>query len=207
MDTAATSVTAPKHAMSSADEILSFWFGQLRDTEEYYEERRRLWFASDSRIDQDITNRFLSDYEHAAAGQLRNWRDTPRTSLALILLFDQFPRNMFRETPRAFATDPLAREITFQLLDAASDKQIHPVERTFVYMPLMHSEDLAQQQQAVTLFRQLAQDNPRVDSVSYAVRHLEIIERFGRFPHRNAVLGRVSTPEEVEFLTQPGSSF
>lgn len=193
--------------MSSADEILSFWFGQLRDTEEYYEERRRLWFASDSRIDQDITNRFLSDYEHAAAGQLRNWRDTPRTSLALILLFDQFPRNMFRETPRAFATDPLAREITFQLLDAASDKQIHPVERTFVYMPLMHSEDLAQQQQAVTLFRQLAQDNPRVDSVSYAVRHLEIIERFGRFPHRNAVLGRVSTPEEVEFLTQPGSSF
>ncbi|HXG18626.1 MAG TPA: DUF924 family protein [Methylomirabilota bacterium] len=193
--------------MSSAEEILTFWFGDLRDDEAYYEERRKLWFASDPRIDQDIKNRFLSNYEHAVAGQLQRWRDTPRTTLALILLFDQFPRNMFRGDPQAFATDAQARALTLDLIQTGADVQLHPVERMFVYMPLMHSEDLTHQRQAVTLFRQLAQDNPRVNAVSYAERHLEIIERFGRFPHRNAILGRSSTPEELDFLRQPGSSF
>jgi uncharacterized protein (DUF924 family) len=127
--------------------------------------------------------------------------------LARILLYDQFPRNMFRGTPRAFATDALARETTAYLLRTQGDRQLRPVERLFVYLPLMHSEDLTDQRQSVSLFQQLVQDDPLVDSVSYALRHREIIARFGRFPHRNAILGRSSTPEEIEFLQQPGSSF
>jgi uncharacterized protein (DUF924 family) len=114
---------------------------------------------------------------------------------------------MFRGEPRAFVTDALAREITTQMLRLQADQQLHPVERLFVYLPLMHSEDLADQQRSVALFQELARDNPLVNSVSYATRHLEIIERFGRFPHRNAILGRPSTAEESEFLQQPGSSF
>ncbi len=193
--------------MSRADEILSFWFGQLHDNEQYYDERRRLWFASDAAIDETIKARFLKDYEQAVSQQPTDWRTTPRTALALILLYDQFPRNMFRGDPRAFATDALAREVTQSLLDTSGDTQLRPIERMFVYMPLMHSEDVTHQQQSVALFRQLAQDDPRVNSVSYAERHLEIIEHFGRFPHRNAVLGRTSTSEEIAFLNQPGSSF
>lgn len=193
--------------MSRADTILSFWFGQPQDEERYYKERRQLWFASNPQIDQDIRYRFLTDYQAAREGRLSEWGKTPRTTLALILLYDQFPRNMFRGEPQAFATDPLARRFTFQLLQTDEARKLLPVEQMFVYLPLMHSEALADQQQSVTLFRQLAQHNPGLDSVSYAIRHLEIIERFGRFPHRNAIFGRVSTPKELEFLTQPGSSF
>jgi len=136
-----------------------------------------------------------------------DWQQTPHSGLALIVLLDQFPRNMFRGDPRAFATDPLAREVATHLIQHNLDQQLLPVERSFVYMPFMHSEVLADQQRSVTLFRQLAQERPYLNSVSYALKHQEIIERFGRFPHRNAVLGRSSTPEEVEFLQQPGSSF
>ena len=193
--------------MKRLDEILFFWFGEPRNEPEYYDERRKLWFASDPQIDQDIRNQFLADYERAAAHELQDWIATPRSALALILLYDQFPRNMFRGTPRAFATDVLAREVTAHLLHTQGDQQLLTVERSFVYMPLMHSEDLSDQQRSVALFRQLAQDEPLLNSVSYADRHLKIIEQFGRFPHRNAILGRSSTPEEIAFLQQPGSSF
>jgi uncharacterized protein (DUF924 family) len=196
-----------KRLMSRVDEILSFWFGEPRNDQQYYDERRKLWFAADPQIDQDIRDQFLSDYERAAAQERKEWTVTPRSALARILLYDQFPRNMFRGTPRAFATDALAREITAYLLHTHGDRQLRPVERLFVYLPLMHSEDLTDQQRSVSLFPQLAQDDPLVDSVSYALRHHEIIARFGRFPHRNASLGRSSTPEEIEFLRQPGSSF
>jgi uncharacterized protein (DUF924 family) len=193
--------------MSRIDEILSFWFGEPRNDQQYYDERRKLWFAADPQIDQDIRNQFLGAYERAAAQELKEWAVTPRSALARILLYDQFPRNMFRGTPRAFATDALARETTAYLLRTQGDRQLRPVERLFVYLPLMHSEDLTDQRQSVSLFQQLVQDDPLVDSVSYALRHREIIARFGRFPHRNAILGRSSTPEEIEFLQQPGSSF
>jgi uncharacterized protein (DUF924 family) len=123
------------------------------------------------------------------------------------VLLDQFPRNMFRGDPRAFATDSLAREVATFLLQAGSDKRLLPIERMFVYLPFMHSENLADQRQSVTLFQQLAQERDYLAAVSYAIQHMEIIERFGRFPHRNAILGRPSTAEEVEFLKQSGSSF
>ncbi len=193
--------------MTRADDILAFWFGQPGMDEQYYEAQRRLWFAADPKIDQEIRTQFLADYQQAADGTLAHWRATPRTALALILLFDQFSRNMFRGTPQAFATDPLARAITSQLLHAQQDAAMPPAERMFVYLPLMHSEDLAEQHQAVTLFTQLGKEHPSFDSSGYAIRHRDVIERFGRFPHRNAILGRISTQEETEFLTQPGSSF
>jgi uncharacterized protein (DUF924 family) len=193
--------------MQRAEEILSFWFGEARDEHAYYEERRVLWFSADPRVDQGIRDLFMADYQLAAERKLMDWQDTPRSGLALIVLLDQFPRNMFRGTPRAFATDPLAREVATRFMRQANDQFLLPVERMFIYLPFMHSEDLAHQQQSVTLFQHLAQERDYLGSTSYALRHKEIIARFGRFPHRNAIVGRTSTLEELAFLQQPGSSF
>src|SRR5205814_918931 len=153
-------------------------------------------------FDQEIKDRFMPDYQLAAERKLTEWQDTLCGGLALVLLLDQFPRNMFRGDRRAFATDPLAREVAERLIQAGSDRHLLPVERLFVYLPFMHSENLAHQRQSVALFRQLAQERDYLDSLSYATRHLEIIARFARFPHRNAILGRPPTPEEIEFLQQ-----
>ncbi|MEW6296261.1 MAG: DUF924 family protein [Thermodesulfobacteriota bacterium] len=189
------------------EDILAFWFGDVRDEPAYYEERVPMWFGHDPQLDQEIRARFFSDYRRAAERQLPEWPRTPRGGLALVLLLDQFPRNMFRGQPRAFATDPLALETAECLIHQRFDRQLLPAERQFVYFPFMHSENLEHQQRSVTLFTTLAQERPWLDARSYAVGHREIIARFGRFPHRNATLGRVSTPEEIEFLRQPGSSF
>jgi uncharacterized protein (DUF924 family) len=191
--------------MSQAEEILSFWFAEPRDDQAYYEERHQLWFARNPQFDQEIRDRFTSDYQLAAQRKLMNWQELPRSGLALVILLDQFPRNMFRGDPRAFATDPLAREVATVLVERGTDRQLLPVERMFVYLPFMHSENLTHQRQSVALFQQLAQECPYLDSRSYATRHKESIERFGRFPHRNVILGRLSTPEEIEFLQQPES--
>ena len=186
------------------EEILSFWFGEARDDAAYYTERSAVWFTQNPQFDQDIRARFAMDYDRAADRKLFYWRDTPRTGLALVVLLDQFPRNMFRGDPRAFATDPLAREVAEHLIQAGFDRQLLPVERVFAYLPFMHSENRADQRRSVALFEQLARECGYLDVVSYAINHMEIIERFGRFPHRNATLGRPSTPEEVEFLHQSG---
>jgi uncharacterized protein (DUF924 family) len=191
--------------MSRAEEILSFWFAEPQDDKAYYEERHSLWFTADPQFDQEIRDRFTSDYQTAAKRKLMGWKEMPRAGLALVILLDQFPRNMFRGDPRAFATDPLAREVATVLVERGTDRQLLPVERMFVYLPFMHSENLTHQRQSVALFQQLAQECPYLDSRSYATRHKESIERFGRFPHRNVILGRLSTPEEIEFLQQPES--
>lgn len=193
--------------MSRAEDILAFWFDEPQDNQVYCEERRQLWFAQDPQFDQEIRDRFTNDYQLAAERQLMDWQEVPRLALALIILLDQFPRNMFRGDLRAFATDPLAREVAAVLVQRGTDRQLLPVERMFVYLPFMHSENLTHQRQSVALFQQLAQERSYLDSRSYAIGHKEIIERFGRFPHRNAILGRPSTAEESEFLQQPGSSF
>jgi uncharacterized protein (DUF924 family) len=193
--------------MSRAEDILSFWFGEPQDDDAYYKERAAIWFGHNSQFDQNIRDQFATDYQAATERKLIEWQNTPREGLALVLLLDQFPRNMFRGDPRAFATDPLARAVAEHLIQMSFDQQLLPVERLFVYMPFMHSEDLEDQRRSVVLFRQLAQERSYLDAVSYALRHLEVIERFGRFPHRNAILGRPSTPEEVEFLEQPRSAF
>jgi uncharacterized protein (DUF924 family) len=192
---------------SHVQAILSFWFGDSPE-ESSYEQRRKLWFRKRPELDAEIRQRFADVYEQAAAGELDRWQQAPLSCLALILLLDQFPRNMFRDTPQAFATDAKALEIAQQAVAQGFDQQLTPIQRIFVYLPFEHSENLAHQQRSVELMRQLSREAPELDDVfDYAVRHQEVIERFGRFPHRNSILGRQSTPEEVEFLKQPGSSF
>jgi uncharacterized protein (DUF924 family) len=141
-------------------------------------------------------------WEKAARGKLERWETTPLASLALVVVLDQFPRNMFRETPHAFSTDSRALAAAGRALERGFDRMLSPAERTFMYLPFEHAEDFAAQRHSLALFEALDPND-----MEYAKRHYEIIARFGRFPHRNAVLGRESTPEEIEFLKGPGSSF
>lgn len=185
-----------------------FWFGPPQTEEAAYASRRKLWFGKSDRLDQIIRDRFLRLYEQAAAGQLDDWQQFPLGCLALLLLLDQFPRNMFRQTPRAFATDQQALTIAKQTVDRQFDRALEPLQRLFVYVPFEHSENLDDQQRAVELLRHLSAAAPELlDCYDYALRHQAVIQRFGRFPHRNGILRRQSTPAEVEFLKQPGSSF
>jgi uncharacterized protein (DUF924 family) len=189
---------------AKAEEVLDFWFG--REGEPGYGEFREAWFRKDPEFDELVRNRFQDLHEEAAMGGLDDWKQEARSCLALVILLDQFPRNMFRGDPRSYATDRKAQEIAEYAVDRALDRELPAFQRMFLYMPFMHSENLGHQRRSVELFRILAGEDEG-DSSSYAVRHMEIIERFGRFPHRNEVLGRRTTPEEAEFLTQPGSSF
>ncbi len=195
--------------MASVDDILTFWFGP--PSEPGHTQPRGRWFEKDPAFDAECARRFLSTHEEAAAGGLQSWRDEPRGCLALLLLLDQFPRNLFRGTPRAFATDAQAREVARHALARGLDVSLPPVWRWFFYLPFEHSEDIHDQRLSVSLFEMLALRNPRdpgsTGTLEYARRHHDIIARFGRFPHRNAILGRESTPEEVAFLQEPNSSF
>lgn len=191
--------------MTQFIKILDFWFG--REDEADYGKRRAIWFASDAEFDRRIQISFQEDYQQAAAGKLDHWKESPKSCLALILLLDQFPRNVFRGTSQAFATDAQALYIAEHAVRKGYDRQLLICQRWFVYLPFEHSEELERQRQSVELFRQLGHNPDNADVIGYAIRHLEIIERFGRFPHRNEILGRTTTYEEAEFLKQPGSSF
>lgn len=191
--------------MSQAKPILEFWFGH--PDEPSYGKPRKTWFNKTPEFDEQLRTRFGTDYQKAAAGHLDDWIDLPKTCLALILLLDQFPRSIFRGTTEAFATDWEALSAAQQAIALGYDRHFLPVQRWFVYLPFEHSENLDHQHQSVKLFQQLSHDPESAEAIEYAYRHLEIIERFGRFPHRNAILGRISTPEEIEFLQQPASSF
>jgi uncharacterized protein (DUF924 family) len=189
---------------AKAEEVLDFWFG--REGEPGYGEFREEWFGKDPEFDQLVRDRFQVLREAAAKGRLDGWKEEARSCLALVILLDQFPRNMFRGDPNSYATDRKAQEIAEYAVDRALDRELPAFQRMFLYMPFMHSENLEHQRRSVELFGILAGEDEG-DSTYYAVRHMEIIERFGRFPHRNEVLGRRTTVEEAEFLTQPGSSF
>ena len=184
---------------SSVDEILEFWFGAEDDDLNQAESR---WFSEDPEFDRLCTERFIHRYEDAALGLLDDWKTDPRSCLALVLLLDQFPRNMFRDTPRAFATDAKARDIVRHAIGAGFDRALSAVERMFLYLPLQHSENLEDQFESVRVTRELAADDPGSDALKYAEQHLEIIQRFGRFPARNAALGRQSTDQELAFLNK-----
>ncbi|MBE9178853.1 DUF924 domain-containing protein [Oculatella sp. LEGE 06141] len=189
-------------------EILTFWFGDPQSEERSYNHRRKLWFGKNPEFDQTIRDRFLETYTQAAAAEFNDWTETPSGCLALILLLDQFPRNLFRGTPQAFATDPHALATAQDAIARRVDQALEPLQRIFVYLPFEHSENLEHQQQSVALAQQLQAVAPELtDILDYAYRHQAVIERFGRFPHRNSILGRDSTPAEIEFLKQPGSSF
>jgi uncharacterized protein (DUF924 family) len=191
--------------MSPAQDILHFWFGH--PDEPNYGKQKSFWFIKNPEVDEELKTRFLKDYQQAAAGDLDDWLNSPATCLALIILLDQLPRNIFRGTPAAFATDLKALAAAQHGIIQGYDRQFLPIQRWFFYLPFEHSENLAHQQQSVKLFQELSHDPESASAITYALQHLEIIERFGRFPHRNRILGRVSTPEEEEFLKQPGSSF
>ena len=182
-------------------DVLAFWFGS--DAERG--QRHKRWFEKDAAFDAEIKRLFLRLYE-ALAGS-RDWLDAPASVLARIIVLDQFPRQMFRGNPRAFAADALALEAAKLAVERGYDRNLLPVERLFVYLPFEHSEALADQLRACELTQPLAQYPETEDTYRYAIAHRDIIQRFGRFPHRNAILGRLSTPEEIEFLKQPGSSF
>ncbi|NWF58787.1 MAG: DUF924 domain-containing protein [Fischerella sp.] len=191
--------------MSQAQEILDFWFGKPDQAD--YGKPRDFWFTKKPEFDEQVRTRFLKDYQKAAEGYLEDWIEFPDTCLALILLLDQFPRNMFRGTPEAFATDWEALSTAHHAIAKGYDRKLLAVQRWFIYLPFEHSENLEDQRRAVKLFQQLSDDPDSASCIDYAIRHMEVIERFGRFPHRNAILGRTSTSEEKEFLKQSGSRF
>jgi uncharacterized protein (DUF924 family) len=158
------------------------------------------WFNKNDAFDTEIRSRFLPTYEAAAAGQLGAWEATPEGALALLLVLDQFPRNMFRGDRRAFAADPLAREVADRATARGFDRKFPPAERSFFYLPLEHSEDLADQERCIALYQAMGD----AELLKWAELHADIIRRFGRFPHRNAALGRNTTAEEQAFLDGGG---
>ena len=186
-----------------AQEVLLFWFGGPVGQGK----RHKWWFERDAALDRQIKERFLPLYEEAAAGRLAHWKERAADCLALIVVLDQFPRNMFRGSARAFAADPLALEAARHAVSRGFDRQLTAPERLFIYLPFEHSESLEDQRTACELIEPLKRFEETADAYPYAVAHREIIERFGRFPHRNAALGRESSAEEIEFLKQPGSGF
>ncbi|HZG39944.1 MAG TPA: DUF924 family protein [Nodosilinea sp.] len=194
--------------MERTQAILQFWFDDPEDAAGEYGQQRSVWFKKDPAFDDTIRRLFLPEYEQAAAGALNEWRNQPRPCLALVLLLDQFPRHLFRGEARSFASDPMALATAYHALERGYDQQVLPVERIFFYLPLEHSENLADQDRSVKLVRSLHAAHPEFEStLDYALRHRDVIQWFGRFPHRNDVLGRETTPAEAEFLRQPGSRF
>lgn len=188
-----------------AKEIMEFWFG---DTTEFRQE----WFQKNPEFDEKIRQKFGEDLEAAIRGEYDDWAKTPEGRMALIILLDQFSRNLFRGSPRSFGQDDKALELTLEGIELGHDLKVPPIQRTFFYLPLEHSEELEMQNLALKKYGELLEAQGEEDyvakqSLEYARRHHVIIERFGRFPHRNEVLGRESTPEELHFLTQPNSSF
>lgn len=182
--------------MDVAETVHDFWFeGRLR-----YQER---WFKVDPAFDRAVARALLPLHERAAAGMLADLAAGPRGALALVLLLDQVPRNAFRGTARAFATDAAALGVARYAVGLGHDLQLHPVERLFLYLPFEHSERLADQERSIELYTGLGD---RL-ALEFAHRHRDIVLRFGRFPHRNRILGRATTPDEAEFLTRPNSSF
>ena len=195
-----------------AQTVFDFWFGAATDAP------RPEWFKKDEAFDRAIDERFGALIDQALEGGLHHWdAEGPQAALARILVLDQFTRNVHRGTPLSFAGDHQALQSALDMVDAEEDLTLPPLQRGFVYMPFEHTEDMAMQDQAVALFTRMADAesataskataNSIAASLDYAKRHREVIRRFGRFPHRNAILGRTSTPEEIEFLKQPGSGF
>ena len=180
----------PAGAPTGPGEVLAFWQSAGADK----------WFTKDDALDTAIRDRFLATYEAAAAGRLAHWETTAEGMLALLIVLDQFPRNMFRGSARTYAADPLARAIADRALARGFDRAVTPALRTFFYLPFEHSENLADQERCVALNRAAGD----ADGLKWAELHADIIRRFGRFPHRNDVLGRATTPEEQAFLESGG---
>lgn len=199
--------------MDAQGELLEFWFGTQTEDHLVAAEKAALWWKKDRAIDEQCRTLFQSTVESAGAGTLDRWTATARGHLALILLTDQLPRNIYRGNARSFAFDATARAFCLNGLEQRVDQTLRPIERVFFYMPLEHAESPELQERSVALYSALAAAVPAAQRklfdgyLDFALRHRDIIARFGRFPHRNELLGRSSTPEEADFLKSPGSSF
>ncbi|MGB7476180.1 MAG: DUF924 family protein [Polyangiales bacterium] len=195
------------------EDILDFWFGELNEHGCSSPEHRKRWWTKSDAFDESIQHYFLDDYEAIVAGEREAWRSTARGALAYIIVLDQFSRNTFRGTAKMFAADELAREVCREGLDAGFDAELSFDERVFFYLPLEHSESMDDHELCLELFESLLDSAPELlqaDAqyyLDFALQHKAIIERFGRYPHRNKILGRASSDEEARFLQEPGSSF
>ena len=199
--------------MATIEQVLIHWFGDLRTLKDYPANHAKMWFTKSDQTDQDLRRMFAEDVELASRGRPREWQESPRGMLALILLLDQFSRNIWRGQARAFAQDSLALSYCKKGLSLKWDRELAHIQRVFFYLPLEHAESLADQDRCVGLFEKLLSEVPKAQEphyrsfLAYAEKHREVIARFGRFPHRNAILKRSSTAEEMAFLAIPGSSF
>lgn len=200
-------------SMEAGGRILDFWFDKVSEADVIPPERFRLWFGGREETDSLIRDRFQADFNRAIRGEYDHWSQAPRGMLALIILFDQFPRHIRRNTPKAYACDYRALELCREGMAQGQDRSLSVIERAFFYLPLEHAENIEMQNLSVQAFEELLAASPEgmkkvcKGFLDYAERHRKIIERFGRFPHRNAALGRPSTAEEEAFLKEPGSSF
>jgi len=176
------------------NDVLTFWFNELTPAQ---------WWQKDDKLDKTIREKFQKIHHQASQCELYQWRNSAKGRLAEIIILDQFSRNIFRDTAKAFSQDPLALSLAQQAISVGADKELDAVERGFLYMPFMHSESLLIHQQACLLFKA----NGNESNYQFELKHFEIIKNFGRYPHRNIILNRKSSREEVEFLTQPNSSF
>jgi uncharacterized protein (DUF924 family) len=194
---------------AGSEEVLSFWFGPLDQWGQADQAHVTRWWRKDPAFDAEVRARFGALHQAVLRGEHEDWLATPRGRLAYLLVLDQFSRNMFRDSPRAFAADERALEVALDGIAAGMDRAVGPQERGFFYMPLMHSERLDAQDRCVELMKDWTREpaSGGDGSLRFAEQHREIIRRFGRFPHRNLVLRRTSTDEEIEFLQKPGSSF
>jgi uncharacterized protein (DUF924 family) len=190
--------------MGETGALLDFWFGAGSAERD---RPRDVWFKADPVFDETLRRRFLGTFERAAAGDHQAWLDEPGSALALVLLLDQLPRNLFRDSPRAFASDPQARDAARHAIGRGFDRAMAPVRRWFLYLPFQHSEGLADQELSLALTETLPNDQDKTEALDYARRHHGVIARFGRFPHRNRVLGRATTPEEEAFLKERRAGF
>ncbi len=199
--------------MNAWDEVLDWWLGPRDETGGFERDRLRRWFGGGEAVDREVRERFGSLHEAVASGGHDDWAAHPHGRLALVIVLDQFTRNLYRRTARAFEHDPRARQLVLEGLEQRVDEALLPIERLFFYMPLQHAEDPHLQARSLTLCRRLARSvapehlETYEGFIEYAARHMTIIDRFGRFPHRNAVLGRASTEEEERWLAAGGPRF
>ena len=198
-DAAAAAAVGPQ-------DVLDFWFGAPGSAE--HGSQLKAWFVKDAAFDRQVAERFGATIERALRGELDAWAATPEGALARIVVLDQLTRNAFRGAPRAYAGDAQALAAASALVGSRRDELLSPLERAFAYLPFEHAEGMAMQDEAVRLFTRLVTAAPELQSMlHYARKHREAIERFGRFPHRNAILGRRSTAEEQDFIDTPGTAF
>jgi uncharacterized protein (DUF924 family) len=195
-----------------ADAVLEFWLGDCDDPDNV-KRRGKLWFASTPEQDREVRERFEGLHERATRGELDHWTAAPRSTLALVVLLDQFTRNLYRRTSSAFANDPRSLHIAREAIERGFDQALHPVERAFLYMPFQHSEDMSDQDRSVRLYRELVNDCPESlkafagETSKFAELHRDLVKRFGRFPHRNDLLGRRNTEAERQYLEEGGHRF